>query len=34
MQRIDYKGVCDRGFSSNPNNCECECNKHVMLVNI
>ena len=21
------KGVCDKGFIWNPNNCECECNK-------
>ena len=34
IQRIDYKGVCDRGFSWNPSNYECECNKHVTLVNI
>ena len=21
------KGVCDKGFTWNPSNCECECNK-------
>ena len=21
------KGVCDKGYASNPNNCECECDK-------
>ena len=22
-----YKGVCDKGYSWNPTNCECECDK-------
>ena len=22
-----HKGVCDKGFVWNPNNCECECDK-------
>ena len=25
MQRI--KGVCEKGYTWNPSNCECECNK-------
>ena len=28
------KGTCDIGFIWNPNNCEFECDSHVMLENI
>ena len=28
------KGVCEKGFIWNPSNCEYECDKRVMLVNI
>ena len=27
MQRIDDKGVCDKGLIWNPSNCESECYK-------
>ena len=27
MQRID-KSICDEGYTWNPSNCKCECNKY------
>ena len=27
MQRIDWWGVCDKGFIWNPSNCKCDCDK-------
>ena len=33
-KELIHKGVCNKGFILNPSNCECECDKYVMLDNI